>query len=166
MRPLLGVIMLIGLIATPAMSQDETDYMITPGYAIGGISVGMDLSLAITVLGRPSVSRAATGPSALPVPAGAREYLWPNGLVIMAAHNAVYTIEMVENFHYFLPNQLHNGVSGKDVRAAMGNPPRVISAAAWTGWAYDDKGVAFYFRQERLSPDKAAVVRIDVYKPR
>ncbi len=166
MRSLLGVIVLICLVATPAMSQDETDYMITPGYAIGGISVGMDLGLALTVLGRPPVSRAATGPSAIPIPAGAREYLWPNGLVIMAAHNIVYVVELVENAHYFLPNQLHNGVSRSDVRAAMGKPRRVFSTGASTGWAYDDKGVAFYFRQDRLGPDKDAVVRIDVYKPR
>jgi len=46
------------------------------------------------------------------------------------------------------------------------NPPRVFSVAAWTGWAYDNKGVAFYFRKDRPGADKDAVFRIDVYKPR
>ncbi len=165
MRLLLGVLALMCLAAAPAMSQEDTDYMITPGYAIGGISVGMDLGMAIEVLGRPRTSLAATGPSVLPIPAGAHSYSWPNGLTIIVDHNAVYTVGLVENAHYFLPNQLHVGVRGKDVRVAMGNPSRIVSTAAWIGWAYDEMGVAFYFRHDPSRPDERAVVRIDVYRP-
>lgn len=165
MRSLLAATVLIGFVAVPALSQDSTDYMITPGYAIGGISVGMALSQALTVLGPPQVSRSVAGTSVLPIPKDAREYVWPNGLAILVRRDTTYAVEMVENAHYFLPNDLHVGVIGRDVRAVMGNPPRVMATAAWTGWAYDDRGVAFYLRNDRADLDADVVFRIDVYKP-
>lgn len=167
MRSLLAVLVLLGLVVAPALSQDATDYMITPGYAIGGISIGMDLNLVFTVLGTPTTSRSAGGPFVLPVPNGAREYEWPTGLTIMVVNKTTYAVEMMENAHYFLPNELHVGVTGATVRTAMGgSPPRIVSTPAWTGWAYDDKGVAFYFHTDHSRVDEAAVFRIDVYKPR
>jgi hypothetical protein len=165
MRSLVAVLVLIGFAAVLALSQDSSDFLITPGYAIGGISVGMELNLALAVLGPPQSSRSVTGTSVLPIPNDAREYSWPNGLAILVGRGTIYAVEMAENAHYFLPNELHVGVSGKDIRAAMGNPPRVVATASWTGWAYDDRGVAFYLRNDSAGPDAGVVFRIDVYKP-
>ena len=130
MRRVLALIGLtVVLVAYPALAQEDTDHLITPGVGIGRIHLGMNLTEVTTILGNPKVTKNMSTSGVA--------YMWfeyvsfsdgtaesTGGLaVICSPSGEVQQVSAYRDPSYHTQNGLHVGSTESQVLSTMGQPP-------------------------------------------
>lgn len=179
MRRLACAVGMALLVAAPAIAQaPDPQFLISLGAGIGPLRIGMSITDAVAVLGTPKVTRQ--------MPSGVL-YTWydltefengttqrmpsvdPNaGGGLDVTCTPAGRIEAVSAFYapqYVTGNGLHTGVRESDVRAAMGEPSKIVTSEDWHFLRYASKGVTFRVLDRRGLNGSGTVYLITVFAP-